>query len=230
MLAAMTRGRAARPQRGLSLIEMLVGLALGLVLVSFALLGWALQVRETRHLLLETRLMQDLRTTADLMSRNLRRAGHWAGAPSGVWQGDGADLRSNPHAHLELAADKVTFSHSPPDARDIEPAGLGQLGYRLRQGVIEMQMNSGAWQSMTDAGTMVVTAIDLSAETVKEPLGGLCTRACPASAGDTCPPTQEVRRVALHIRAASARDASVTRELQSSVRLRNDTLLGACPP
>jgi prepilin peptidase dependent protein B len=226
----MSRNLSARPERGLSLVELMVGLALGLALVSVALVAWAHQVRETRHLLLETRLMQELRTTAGLMSRNLRRAGHWAAAPSGVWQGDGKDLRHNPHAHLDLVADKVSFSHSPRDARDVEPDGLGRLGYRLRQGVIEMQMNSGPWQAMTDAGTLLVTALELSADTVREPLGSLCAKACPAAAGDTCPPFQEVRRVALHIRAASTRDATVTRQLQSSVRLRNDKLVGACPP
>ena len=70
-----------RGQRGLSLVELLVGLALGLLVVAGGAALLARQhLREHRALLLEARLMQDLRTAADLVARDLRRAGYWGDA------------------------------------------------------------------------------------------------------------------------------------------------------
>ena len=65
-----------RSQRGFTLVELLVGLALGLLVVAAGVLLLAQQLRATSApLLVEARLMQDLRTAADLVARDLRRAG-----------------------------------------------------------------------------------------------------------------------------------------------------------
>src|SRR6185369_348939 len=64
-----------RHQQGLSIVELMVGLAIGLVVVAAALLALTNHLRENRSLLLEARLMQDLQTTTDLIARDLRRAG-----------------------------------------------------------------------------------------------------------------------------------------------------------
>ena len=73
------------PQRGFTLVELLVGLALALVVVAAGTLLLARQAHEQRALVIEARLMQDLRSTADLVARDLRRAGHWGDAGAGVW-------------------------------------------------------------------------------------------------------------------------------------------------
>jgi len=224
----MTRPARSRPSPGLSLVELLVGLAAGLTVVSIALLAWAQQVRETRQLLLETQLMQALRTTTDLMTRNLRRAGHWAAATDGVWQGESSLLKANPHSLTAVTPQEVNFSRTPPGTAEPEPVDQGRLGYRLRQGVVEMRIGLGTWQAMTDPGRLVVTEMTLGSEVLGEPLSRLCAQACPVDAGSSCPPRQDVKRIALTLRAASARDPSVTRELRSAVRLRNDTLSGSC--
>ncbi|MES1161637.1 MAG: prepilin-type N-terminal cleavage/methylation domain-containing protein, partial [Rhizobacter sp.] len=64
-------------QHGLSLIELMIGVAIALFIAvagSTLLVG---HLRENRALLLEARLTQDLRTAADLITRDLRRAGYW---------------------------------------------------------------------------------------------------------------------------------------------------------
>lgn len=227
------RGRQHR-LRGLSLVELLVGTALGLVLVAVALVAWGHQLRETRHLLLETRLMQDLRATVELMTRDLRRAGRWAEATGGVWRDSRTPVRVNPHARPVLSGDEIGFSYSAPDSPDRDTADLsGPLGYRLRQGVVEMKLAGGQWQAMTDAGTVRVTQFKIADNTHVQMIEGLCALPCPspsASSGpDACPPRQAVQRVDLHLRAHAAGDPSVVRELQSTVRLRSDVLLGKCP-
>ena len=66
-----------RALRGLTLVELLVGLALALLVAAGGAALLTSQLREHRALVLESRLMQDLRTAADLIARDLRRAGHW---------------------------------------------------------------------------------------------------------------------------------------------------------
>ena len=66
--------------RGLSLVELLVGLALGLFVVAAATTLLAAQSREQRLLVTENRLMQDLRTASDIITRDVRRAGYWGAA------------------------------------------------------------------------------------------------------------------------------------------------------
>lgn len=83
-------------QRGISLVELMVGIAIGLVIVAAALFALTHHLRENRAMLLETRLMQDLRTTTDLIARDLRRAGTLS-------QGNDGLRFSYPHTSEPLA-------------------------------------------------------------------------------------------------------------------------------
>lgn len=61
-------------QRGLTLVELMVGMAVALLLTAIALVAMSQHLRENHRLLLEARLTQDLQATMDLISRDLRRA------------------------------------------------------------------------------------------------------------------------------------------------------------
>ena len=205
-------------QRGLSIIELMVGIAIGLVIVAAALLALTHHLRENRSLLVETRLMQDLRTTSDLIARDLRRAGHWRGADAGVWHA----VAPNPHSALAVSDSGVRFSYSRTGDAD------EQLAYRLRDGVIEMQFASGPWQAMTDVNTLRVSSFSISPQQQEIALDGFCSHAC-AEGSTTCPPRQALRSLAIRVEARAANDAAVIRTAQTTVRLRNDALIGACP-
>lgn len=64
-----------RVNSGLSLVELMVGLAVGLLIVAIALLATTQHLRESRSQVTEARLSHDLDTVATLMLRDLRRAG-----------------------------------------------------------------------------------------------------------------------------------------------------------
>ncbi len=64
------RGR----QLGLTLVELLVGMAIGLLLTAIALVAMTQHLRQNHRLLVEARLTQDLQALVDLVSRDLRRA------------------------------------------------------------------------------------------------------------------------------------------------------------
>ena len=194
---------ARHAQAGLSLVELMVGLAIGLLIVAAALLALTHHLRENRSLLVEARLMQDLRTTTDLIARDLRRAGPVSQAEGGV---------------------RFSYPNSYPSSN---PSPAEQLAYRLHEGVIEMQIGEGHWQAMTDANTLRVASFSVTPHEQETVLDGFCSQPC-AEGSTTCPPRQVLRSVALDVQARATHDTRVARRLRTTVRLRNDALVGAC--
>ena len=221
----------AHAQRGLSLVEMMIGLALGLFITALAGTLLVSHVRENRSLLLEARLMQDLRSAADMVTRDLRRAGYWAGATAGVWSHDTSATLPNPYAALapdSAASDAVRFRYSRDSTENNTVDSNEEFGFRLRNGSIEMLLGAGGWQALTDSGTLNVTTFSVTPLVERIDLQASCSKPCP-SGSTICPPRQEVRSLALLITGRSTTDALVTRSVRSQVRLRNDSFTGACP-
>ena len=217
-------------QRGISLVELLVGMAVGLLVTAGGVMLLTGNLRDNRSLLLEARLMQDLRTASDMVSRNLRRAGAWGAASAGVWTPGASSLLANPYTALATdpaAADSVTFQYSRDATENHSVDSNEQFGFRLRAGVLEMRLGGAGWQAMTDANVITVTRFSVTPTLQPISLEGSCARPCPAGSA-TCPPQQWVRSYGLQIGGRSVADASVARHLASSVRLRNDPVTGAC--
>jgi type IV pilus assembly protein PilW len=208
----------------------MVGLALGLIVLSAGTLLMTQHLREHRALLLEARLMQDLRTASDLVARDLRRAGHWGGAADGVWS-PVHPVRANPYAALApvaAASDAASFGYSRDAVENHLLDSNEQFGFRLRNHAIELQLGSGNWQALTDSTLLVVTALDITPTLAEIDLGALCDQPCP-SGSTTCPPRQQVRSLALRISGHALASATTTRSVEALVRLRNDVIVGACP-
>ena len=202
-------------------------MAIGLFIAAVGATLLAANLRENRSLLLEARLMQDLRTASDLVARDLRRAGYWGSASSGI----GSNRASaNPYAAMSpasSASDAASFRYSRDATENNLVDTYEQFGFRLRRGAIELQLGAGNWQAMTDTGTLIVTTFRLTPEVWSIGLDAAC--ATPCAVGNACPLHQDVRRFDVLISGRSVADASVTRTVRGSVRLRNDVLVGACP-
>ncbi len=219
-----------RGMRGLSMVELLVGMAVGLLITAGGVLLLTGTLRENRSLLLEARLMQDLRTASDLIARDLRRAGAWGASSAGVWTPGAATLIVNPYTALApsaAASDGVSFQYSRDAVENHGVDSNEQFGFRLRSGALEMRLGGSGWQAMTDVNVLTVTRFDITPSAQAVSLAGTCAKPCPAGSA-TCPPQQWVRSIGVKISARSVADASVQRQLQSSVRLRNDPVVGAC--
>ncbi len=216
---------------GISMVELLVGLAVGLFIAAAGVTLMAGNLRENRSLMLESRLMQDLRTASDIITRDLRRAGYWAGAADAVQEPAGTPTAANPYMAVTPStapADSVSFAFSRDATENHNLDSNEQFGFRLRRGVIEMQLGGGNWQALTDANTVVISEFRVTPTIQVIELASQCSAAC--AAGDAnCPPRQQVRSLAVSIAARSSADAAVQRSLNSSVRLRNDAITGACP-
>ncbi len=217
-----------RQQCGLTLVEMLVGVAIGLVVVAASAKLVAGQVAEGRRLLLEARLMQDMRTAADVVTRDLRRAGHWGDAAAGVWQAGATGALTNPYAALppaSAASDAITFAYSRDATENHMLDSNERFGFRLRNGVLEMLIGAASWQALTDAGTLTVTAFSITPNVQRLSLAAYCPRGC---TGANCP-QQELRSLAVQLRGQALVDTALTRTVRSEVRLRNDVVTGTCP-
>lgn len=208
----------------------MLGLALGLFIVAVATALLVDRLREHRALLVESRLMQDLRSTAALVARELRRAGHWGDATAALWQ-TGRPVVANPYTELTPASgstNTVSFRFSRDTVENHLVDSHEEFGFRLHQGAIEMLIGGGSWQALTDKGTMQVLSFDVTPQVREISLAGLCTKPCPSAATD-CPPKQQLRSVAIAITGRAAADPQVVRSAFSEVRLRNDVVAGRCP-
>ena len=221
--------RTARHQRGLSLVELLVGTAVGLIVAAAASSVVSAHVHENRRAMLETRLMQDLRSAADLVARDLRRAGYWGHAASGV-RGSGASAPpTNPYgiAVDAAASDAIRLSFSRDANENDSVDDAERFGFRRRGGAVEMQLGISNWQALNDAGTMVVTGFTVEPRLDEVSLAAFCAQPCAAS-GASFPPRQQVRSFTVTLAARSSHDAALTRSLRSTVRLRNGAVTGSC--
>lgn len=221
---------ARRAARGLSIVELLIGIAIGLLIAAAAASFLAGNLRDSRSLLLESRLMQDLRTAADVITRDLRRAGYWASASDGIWASGANAVLHNPYVAMApsaAASDSVSFSFSRDTLENGQVDTNEQFGFRLRNGTLEMQLGANNWQALTDNGTLTVTAFQVTPALQEVSLGAACPVAC-AIGGAICPPRISVRSLAVQITGRSVSHPTVKRTVRSSVRLRNDAVAGAC--
>lgn len=230
---------ARRPQRlgaarsrGLSLVELMVGVAVGLFVVAAAALMVSTQLADNRRLLAETQLQQDLRASADIVTRELRRAGYWRSSYDGVPTQAGSVIANNTYLGMSLPT---------------TPTGALQYNY-YREGGAEtfsfQRDDNGVLKScqrdfdlggctggqdLTDASTVYIVSFSIQSTRegarARPANDDLITLPCPNLCADgttACWPKVGVREVVVTITGRSRSDPSVERTLTSSVRVRND--------
>jgi type IV pilus assembly protein PilW len=220
-------------QRGLSLVELMVGITVGLIVVAAATLLVTSQLSDNRRLLLETQVQQDLRATADIITRELRRSGSSGTAEYYVasatlppsFPASAGQPQPNPYQGLTVntgPASNVEFRYKRNDS------AVGPFGYQLVGGVIQTNFSAlqSGWQDLTDSNVVVIDQFVLTQDPwtpVKLP----CPKPCLPAAGqppDYCYPSIGVRTLTVKIVAHSRTDATISRTIESKVRLRNDNL------
>lgn len=222
-----------RRPRGMSLVELMVGVTIGLFIVAAAVTLVAGQLADNRKLTVEVQVQQDLRATADIITRQLRRAGFAGidGAQAVVVAAAGGLPAANGMADVTTVApdfNQVGFRYY------YNAGDTGPYGYQLVGGVVRAQMG-GQWQDLTDKNSVYITGFRIT------PAPGLQSRLpCPTPCGDgtsNCWPELVMRELDIFIQGRAAGDEQVVREIKSRVRLRNDWVRfdianagQACPP
>ncbi len=220
--------RHRQQHHGMSLIEIMVGIAVGMLVLAGGTKLIVDSLTTNRRLLVETRLNQDLRVAADLVARDLRRAGYWRRAERGVWYKGGPTLvTSNPYASSASAVSPTWAEYAySKDADAALNVATEVFGFKLEDSTLKARVNN-EWRPLTDPETTLVTAfavnfaaqppIDLSAYC--HPVGCSLTLGCPV---------QRIRGFEITLTARAKSDAAVTRTIREEVRIRNDQVSGAC--
>lgn len=224
-LAARQAG-ANRLRRGLSLIELMVGITVGLFIVAAATVMVSGQLGENRRLLLESQLQQDLRATADIIARELRRSGAVINA-----QNLTATAASPALASVVSVTTPASGAHSPAEITfkyERNPVEQGPWGFKLENGVIKTQLvssitgASAGWQELTDGSVMEVTTFSVTINR-EPPIEVACPKLCPG--GDTtCWPQMYVREFVVDIAGRLRSAPEVQRSIRSRVRARNEQI------
>lgn len=213
-------------QRGLSLVELLIGIAVGFFVLGatiFLVVGFG---GENRRLLLEARLNQDMRAAMDIVTREVRRAGYWQNAQAGAWYygqvGTPVPYEDTNYATITTpSSSEITYNYSK-DA-DNATATNEQFGFRLSSNTLQMNIGSG-YQDLTDSGSTRITGFTVQPRTPSQVIAIACVTTCTVNC-----PTLEVREYTITMTAEAAGDSTVTRTMRSDVRVRNDRTTGACP-
>ena len=225
-------GRRPGPvsQHGLSLVELMVGIAIGLIIVAAASLLMSGQLNENRRLLAETQLQQDLRAASDIITRELRRVGANIEVQSlnGLWfPGRTAPVAENALAEpltplAGATGSEVMFTYNPGGA------AIANFGFKLEGGAIKTRLLSAGWQELTDPRVMRVTSFTITRDPDTE-IQLPCAKLCPGTNDAACWPKLNLRNLSVAITASAAAVPGIDRSIQTRVRLRNDFLRFSAP-
>ncbi len=226
-------------QQGLSIVELMVGITIGLFILAGASMVLTTQLGDNRRLLLEAQVQQDLRAASDLISREIRAAGYWGNAYQQVW----APSMVNPYSVTPLAATAGNTSLVYFRSLDEEPVGGIENnaidgnengGFRLKAlsastNAIEMQLGLnnglGNWQQLTDPAVLFVDEFTLLVSNTSRPVP--CGSDCKQSLAGL-PLQQCARDVVMTIVVHAIHDPAVRRSISNRLRLRNDVIMEAC--
>jgi type IV pilus assembly protein PilW len=207
----------------MSLVELMVGVTIGLIVVAGAALAVSGQLTDNRRMLVETQLQQDLRASSDIIAHELRRAGALRdlGAVEGLWRPDmdpASQFNRLANALSLRSSGGVIYRYQASTGFDVPK------GFVLENGIIKQYLpgvnGSPTPQALTDGDVMVVTAFSVTANS--RPASQLpCPNLCPGG-GTACWPTVQVRELLVSISARAKNFPEVQRSMVSQVRVRND--------
>jgi len=243
----------ARTARGLSLVELLVGLAVGLLIVAAAGHLLAAQATEHRQRVDQAQVQQDLRAALELVARELRRSGSLGpdttlASHVAAPEGRATTPQANRHAavlepaaatgpdatadSLRLAyradaegpaADEPGGGSNPDDSANDTTPDTARFRLNRDRGVLEARLGEGHWQALTDPATTRVTHFAVT----RRPDAHWplpCAKPCPGDGGTACWPAVVARQLELHLTAASRQRPAVVHTLRTRVTLRNELL------
>lgn len=230
-----TRSRPRRLSLGLSIVELLVGVAIGLFILVGASAMFVNNITNSRQLLLEARINQDLRATVDLLTRDLRRGAYWGNSLAGTLAvGSTSTTMANPYSAVTPTGSTqidYTYTRDTSENNTLD-ASTEQFGFKLDTTNHAIQMNvGGTWQTLTNTDILTIpdngftitpteTTIDIRASCAKTCTDSLLTPTCPRI---------QVRTYNIVLTGTSTLNSAVSRTMRSQVRVRNDAMMGTCP-
>lgn len=158
---------AKRTNQGLSLVELLVAIVIGLFVAGAAISIYMVGLRGSSTTLNLVRVNHELRTAMTLMTSDLRRAGYWAGAENSA-VGTSA---TNPHDLILINAARNCILYSYDRTMNGASTGFDFFGFRLSNGRLEVYQGDstgcnsasptgGTWSPLSDNTSIVIEDLE----------------------------------------------------------------------
>ena len=229
-----------RLSRGLSIVELLVGMTIGLYIVAGSSALFVTNIASSRRLALETRINQDLRATVDLMTRELRRGAYWGDALAGTLANASSGLtQANPYAAVNVSPPddptQVLYSYTRDATENSKLDSNEVFGFRLASGAIQMCLGGSTassctnWQTLSNTDILTISAFSITPTETEIDLRAVCATNCTDTVLSPVCPRIQIRSYNIALTGTATSDSTLSRTLQSQVRVRNDALLGSCP-
>jgi len=165
-------------QSGMGLVELMIGSLVGLIIVAGVLVMYTATVKGSATTLRAAKLNQELSAAMSVMTRDIRRAGHWFNVQ--------ADDEDNPFSRMGTTnisiqdngsnvAGCILYSYDriAGDGSTAVPAvfGIDLFGFKLENEQIFMHTGgtsltnncaNGTWEAITDNNIIKITALSFS--------------------------------------------------------------------
>jgi prepilin peptidase dependent protein B len=165
-----------RAQLGLNLIELMVGLVVGLVVLAAISTVYLNTARGSRDTMNANRLNQDLRAVMDIMVADIRRAGYWGTAVSGST--NPFTVRTSPATDIFVSAGCILYSYdatyNAASTAGATDAGVDFFGFQLNAGAVQtvtpgtamndtsVACNTLTWSNLTDPAVITIDTLTFS--------------------------------------------------------------------
>lgn len=194
-------------ERGVTLVELLVGLVIALVVMGGAFAAYLAVANSSRTNIRADRINIDVQSILDLMANDIRRAGHWSTPGTG-----------NPFAIIHPSSGTSScLLYSYDENQDGAKQDTERFGFRRSStGVIEVRTsgasdidcNNGTWQPLSDPNVMTVTTLTFRVQSQSVSSAGV---------------TVQRRWIDIDLTATGANAADgITKVAQTTVEIRND--------
>ena len=231
--------RLSRRQRGVTLVELMIGITLGLFVMAGVTTVYIATIKTSAQTIKATRLNQEIRTVMSVLSSEVRRAGYWNAVVTGI--GNLATV-PNPFTVLDSSDIQILDYNTGTqncilysfDADENGLLGTNEIfGFRMDDdnGVIDAttasptdtsDCSSGTWENFTDENVITVTDITFSNDSSQcrnnsDTTNADCYTTAPAN-GDT---TVETGLVTVTIEAHLKGDTTSRKSLTDTINIRN---------
>jgi prepilin peptidase dependent protein B len=226
-------------QHGISLIEIMISLSIGLIIIAAAITIYITSVKGSADIAKSARLNHDMDSALALMVNDIRRAGYWGGANVD------ADSRDNPFTvsgttDLQIpSASCVLYTYDADEDGIVDPDEY--YGFRLNAGNIQMRSSNiaceaGGWNSLNISEgreQVEITGLTLaqSFKCLRKRLDAAdasydtpCADAAAAGNLATDDRVIETREISITVTGRAKNDATVTKTLSDRVKIRNDRI------
>jgi prepilin peptidase dependent protein B len=192
-------------QRGVSLVELLVTLIIGLIVIGASTTVFIGTLGANSSQMRISRLNSELRSAMTYVTRDLRRAGYnnWT-----VAQLEAGNFTNSGQTAPAMGAAAAAVSY------DINNnGGTQRYGFQLsNDGAIQAQIDTGSWNNLTDPSIIQITAFTITnrSPAAINPVGAVVSVTVPI--------------YTIEITGRLTTDNTVTRTIRETVRIRNVTL------